>query len=69
MGEAKTHLSRLLKQVEAGEEVVIERDGDPVAKIVALAPRQPEFGQYAGEFTVPEDFDDPLPPEIQQYFE
>lgn len=69
VGEAKTHLSRLLKQVEAGEEVVIERDGTPVAKLVPVAPRRPWFGVDEGRFTVPDDFNDPLPPEIQQYFE
>ena len=34
--EAKTQLSRLLAQVEAGEEVVIARNGTPVAKLVVL---------------------------------
>ena len=32
--EAKTNLSRLLKQVEAGEEVIIARNGTPVARLV-----------------------------------
>ena len=32
--EAKTHLSRLLAQVEAGEEVIIARNGTPVARMV-----------------------------------
>ena len=37
--EAKTHLSRLLAQVEAGEEVTIARNGKPVARLVACKPR------------------------------
>ena len=43
--EAKTHLSRLLVRVEAGEEIVIARGGKPIARLVALekpaAPRTP----------------------------
>ena len=45
MHEAKTHLSRLLTRVTAGETVVIERRGQPVARLVAIGtakrPRQP----------------------------
>ena len=37
--EAKTHLSRLLAQVEAGEEVVIARNGNPVARLVSCTRR------------------------------
>lgn len=54
--EAKTHLSRLLAEVEAGAEVVIAKSGRPVAKLVALnaAPsRQP--GTWAGKLNVPDD--------------
>jgi prevent-host-death family protein len=68
--EAKTHLSRLLEDVEAGEEVVITRRGEEVARLVpvSLKPRR-VFGTDRGVWSVPEDFDDPLPPEIQRYFE
>ena len=63
--EAKDQLSRLLKLVEAGEEVVIARNGTPVAKLVALpkkaGSRQP--GQWKGIITVPDSFFDPLPEE------
>ncbi len=69
VGEAKTHLSRLLREVAAGEEVVIERDGTPVARLVAIHPRTREFGFDRGNVWIADDFDDPLPPEIQQYFE
>ena len=37
--EAKTHLSRLLAQVEAGEEVIIARNGKPVARLVSVQRR------------------------------
>jgi prevent-host-death family protein len=57
--EAKTHLSRLLEDVAAGEEVIIERRGVPVARLVA-PPAQRRFGLDAGRFEVPADFDAPL---------
>ncbi|MDQ3423272.1 MAG: type II toxin-antitoxin system Phd/YefM family antitoxin [Actinomycetota bacterium] len=67
--EAKTHLSRLLRQVEAGEEVTIVRDGSPVARLVAVRRSREAFlGMDRGKFTVPEDFNDP-DPEFEKYFE
>jgi prevent-host-death family protein len=42
--EAKTNLSRLLAQVEAGEEVIIARNGKPVAKIEPFTPPRIEYG-------------------------
>ena len=39
--EAKTHLSRLLERVVAGEEVVIARAGKPVARLVPIEPEEP----------------------------
>jgi prevent-host-death family protein len=36
IGEAKTHLSELLAKVEAGEEIVIARGNEPIAKLVPL---------------------------------
>jgi len=69
--EAKTHLSRLLKRVATGEEVVIANAGKPVAKLVpyvpALGPRVP--GRDAGLIWVADDFDDPLPRDVQAFFE
>ena len=62
--EAKTHLSRLLAQVEAGEEVVIARNGSPVARLVSCAKRgKRKPGSMAGLFEVPDSFFDPLPEE------
>jgi len=59
--EAKTHLSRLVEQVEAGEEVVIARAGRPVARLVGLhvriRPRVP--GQWRGLVHLAPDFDAP----------
>lgn len=67
--EAKTHLSRLLMRVAAGEEIVIARAGKPVAKLVPVEPRpQRILGQDEGLFEVPDDFDAPLPPEVLALF-
>lgn len=69
--EAKTHLSRLLEQVIQGEEVIIAKSGKPVARLVAL--REPakrrEPGSARGQIKMAEDFDGPLPEDIQGYFE
>lgn len=68
--EAKTTLSKLLRRVAAGEEIVISRGGVPVAKLVPLARVAPRrLDQDAGRFTVPDDFDEPLPDDILEQFE
>lgn len=69
--EAKTHLSRLLKRVEAGEEVVIARGGKPIARLVPYTQPRPARvpGRAKGLIWVSDDFDAPLPPEIQAFFE
>jgi prevent-host-death family protein len=69
---AKTQLSRLLDAVANGEEVVIARAGKPVARLVPFHDaRQPRrhLGTLAGKFTVPDDFDDPLPDGVQADFD
>lgn len=67
--EAKTHLSRLLEAVAAGEEVIITRRGQPIA---TLGPppesRAPRFGIDRGRFEVPDDFDDQLPDDLLKEF-
>ena len=62
--QAKTQLSRLLAQVEAGEEVVIARRGEPVARLVGCKSqghRQPDV--LKGKLVIPDSFFDPLPEE------
>jgi len=68
--EAKTHLSRLLERVAGGEEVVIAKAGKPVAKLVPIKSSRPKFkfGSAKGEFAVPDDFNEPLPKEIEDLF-
>lgn len=59
--EAKTRFSELLRGVEAGEEVVVTRGGEPVARIVPVTlatPRPDRFGMLADEITDPGDWDD-----------
>jgi prevent-host-death family protein len=68
--EAKTHLSRLLEDVEAGEDVVITRRGEQVARLVAIRPRKaPQLGIDRGRYSVPDDFDAPLPEDLLASFE
>ncbi|MGO9519371.1 MAG: type II toxin-antitoxin system Phd/YefM family antitoxin [Candidatus Korobacteraceae bacterium] len=60
--EANTHFSKLLAQVESGEEVIIARSGKPVARLVPFnLSSSREWGFAKGEFVVPDDFDDPMP--------
>jgi prevent-host-death family protein len=68
--EAKTHLSRLLERVVAGEEIVIARAGRPVARLVPVSrriePRVP--GSWRGRVRIAAGFDDELPDEIAEAF-
>ena len=60
--QAKTQLSRLLAQVEAGEEVVIARRGQPVARLVRCKARgKRRFGAMKGQIVVDDSILDPLP--------
>ncbi len=75
VGEAKTHLSRLLAQVEEGEEVVIARNGKPVAQLVPCEREQakprgkPIFGSLKGKIKLDDSFFDPLPEEELRLWE
>jgi prevent-host-death family protein len=64
--DAKMHLSRLLAKVEAGEEVIISRRGQPIAKMVAIE-KLPKtnrvLGQDKGTVVIADDFDEPIDPE------
>lgn len=68
--EAKTHLSRLLARVAAGEEVVISRAGRPVARLVPIGtPRKRRvLGRDRGRGRIGDDFDAPLPPAVLAAF-
>jgi antitoxin (DNA-binding transcriptional repressor) of toxin-antitoxin stability system len=53
-----------------GEEVVIAKAGKPVAKLVPLSSGKGKFkfGSAKGKFAIPDDFNDPLPKEIEDLF-
>lgn len=69
--EAKTHLSRLVEQAAAGEEIIIAKGGKPVARLVPLAasPERRRLGLFKGRLNVPDDFDAPLPDHMLALFE
>ena len=69
--EAKTQLSRLLRRVAAGEEVTIANRGVPVARLVPVPPKKGQrvLGIFRGQFTVPDNFDAPLPDDLLDLFE
>lgn len=58
--EAKTHLSRLLEKVLAGEDVVIAKSGQPIARLVPIRAPQPILGSARGEGTLKPGWDDPF---------
>jgi len=69
--EAKTHLSKLVDQAAAGEDVIISRAGKPVARLTRLkeAKRTVRFGLLKGAVKIAKDFDAPLPDEMQAQFD
>ena len=69
--EAKTHLSRLLDRVAAGEEVLIAKAGVPVARLVpvVLPAEIRPLGTETGRVIIADDFDAPLPPDVLDSFE
>lgn len=67
INELQRDLLNYLRQVEAGETLTILRLDQPIAELRPITPSNPQlrpFGLCAGEFTVPEDFDAPLPEEL-----
>jgi prevent-host-death family protein len=67
--EAKTHLSRLLERVLAGEEIVIAKAGRPVAKLIPYAESEEprKMGGWKGRVWMADDFDE-LPPDLLAAF-
>lgn len=60
--EAKTHLSRLVEQAAAGEEIVIAKAGEPRARLVPLEPPRPKRrkgGSMKGKIWFAPDWDSP----------
>ena len=69
--EARAHLSSLLERVAAGEEIVISKAGQPIARLVPIRDRgrNRKPGQDEGRVRIADDFDEPLPPEVQSSFD
>jgi len=68
---AKMHLSRLVKEAAAGEEIVITKGGKPLARLgpLAPAPRKRVLGRLEGKLVVPDNFDRLYDDEIRELFE
>jgi prevent-host-death family protein len=70
--EAQTNLSKLIARAEAGEEIVIARGQEPVAKLVPVAERKPKrlSGRLKGLVSIPDSFFfDPLPEQELRFWE
>ena len=73
LAEAKATLSALIDRVEKGETITITRHNQPVAELRQVRPQRQKglrpWGLYKGQFTVPDDFNDPLPYDLLDLFE
>ncbi len=68
--DAKTRLSQLVDKAASGEDVVVSRNGKPLARITRLATpkRRIKYGVLKGKIKVAPDFDAPLPAEVLASF-
>jgi len=68
--EAKTQLSRLVDAAIAGEDIIIARAGQPVARLSALERpvQRRRLGILDGQISIPDDFNAPLPDEVIDSF-
>lgn len=69
--QAKTHFSKLIQRVLHGEEITIARSGQPVARLVPAPPKltRRKPGSARGLVTISDDFDAPLPKDVERSFE
>jgi len=60
--EAKTHLSKLIQEAIAGEEVIIAKDNQPVVKLVVISNQkhQRQLGTAKGKMLMSDSFDEPM---------
>jgi prevent-host-death family protein len=70
MQEAQNSLSQLVKRAAAGESILIGNYGRAEAVLSPVANVKPkrQLGGMEGKLIIPDDFDDPLPPEILAAF-
>jgi prevent-host-death family protein len=67
--EAKTHLSELVDRAAKGEEIVIAKNGVPMAKLVPLEKKPKRVpGGWEGKVWIADDFDEPLPDDLLRAF-
>ena len=70
MHEAKSTLSKLVEEAEAGEEIILARAGQPVVRLVPVRAGKPrQLGQWKGRVRMADDFDAPLPDDVLAGFE
>lgn len=69
--EAKTSLSRLVDRAAQGEVIILSKAGKPMAKLVPLeaSPARRQPGGWEGKVRIADDFDAPLPADLQAAFE
>ena len=68
--QAKTHLSKLIERVRLGEEIIIAKAGEPVARLVPEKRRKPRRpGSAKGKFVIHDEFYQPLPDDLLDLFE
>ncbi len=70
--EAKTQFSKLIERTSRGEEIIIARAGEPVARLTPLPEHRPAVsppGSLKGEIWIADDFDAPLSEESLAAFE
>lgn len=69
--EAKTQFSKLIEAVAHGEEIMIAKAGKPAAKLVPVQAQRPirKPGALKGKMRIADDFDAPLPDDLQAAFE
>lgn len=69
--EAKTHLSKIVDEVAAGNEVIIAKAGKPLARLapISASPRKKTLGLLKGKIKVADDFNAPLPADVLADFE
>ncbi|HEY2017688.1 MAG TPA: type II toxin-antitoxin system prevent-host-death family antitoxin [Bryobacteraceae bacterium] len=67
---AKTHLSALVEEAMAGEEIIIAKAGKPMVRLEPLGKKdlRKARGMWKGKVWMSDDFDAPLPPEILRGF-